>query len=110
MTEMFSNEPDKKSVKKEFTNGEWSPIITECSDWLLSVVISESEDRVICHTTADSKMSSEQQKANAHLISAAPDLFEACERALQVFDEENIYGQARLLIETSIRKALGFVS
>lgn len=45
------------------------------------------------------------QCANAKLIAAAPDLLEACIRSLQVLGEENIFGQARLLLVLAIKKA-----
>ena len=46
-----------------------------------------------------------EQRANAKLMAAAPELFEACERALQVLEQENIFGQARLLLAVAIKKA-----
>lgn len=42
---------------------------------------------------------------DAKLIAAAPDLLEACIRSLQVLGEENIFGQARLLLVLAIKKA-----
>ena len=46
------------------------------------------------------------REGNAKLIAAAPELLEACERALQVLEQENIFGQARLLLAVAIKKAL----
>ena len=46
------------------------------------------------------------REGNAKLIAAAPELLEACERALQVLEQENIFGQARLLLALAIKKAL----
>jgi hypothetical protein len=43
--------------------------------------------------------------SNAKLIAAAPEMLEACERALQVLESENIFGQARLLLAAAIKKA-----
>jgi hypothetical protein len=48
----------------------------------------------------------EEREANNKLIAAAPELLEACERALQVLEQENIFGQARLLLALAIKKAL----
>lgn len=69
-------------METKFTKGEWKTTIADCSDYLLCAVISESEDRVICHTTVDNKMSKEEQKANAKLIAAAPEMFNALEELL----------------------------
>lgn len=44
--------------------------------------------------------------ANIKIIEAAPELLEACERALQVLEQENIFGQARLLLVVALKKAL----
>lgn len=52
------------------------------------------------------RFSVEEREANNKLIAAAPELLEACERALKVLEQENIFGQARLLLAQAIKKAL----
>ena len=41
------------------------------------------------------------------LIAAAPDLLEACEKALARFKSEKMYGPDRKAIEAAIKKAKG---
>lgn len=84
-------------TNKKFTKGEWINLgyrvdvdiadglsgICEMSDW----------------------MPEEQMEANAKLIAAAPELLEACEKALDTLENENIFGQVRLLLAVAIKKA-----
>ena len=99
-------------METEFTKGNW--VIKESkfenTDIICQTVLmtdlkyNDLRSPVICDLYGQA---TEEGKANANLLSAAPDLFLACERALQVLDEENIYGQVRLLIVSAMRKALG---
>lgn len=51
----------------------------------------------------------DQADANARLIAAAPDLLEACKRALDIINKETcgFYGDDRKIIESAIAKATG---
>lgn len=96
-------------METKFTKGEWiitTPTSKSDPQRIATTAIQENPNKVpyICDMWG---IATEEGEANANLLSAAPELFEACERALQVFDEEHIYGQARLLIVAAMRKALG---
>ena len=69
-------------METKFTKGDWKTTIVELKDFFLCAVGSVEAERVICHTTPDPKMTSEECKANANLISAAPDMFNALEELL----------------------------
>jgi hypothetical protein len=45
--------------------------------------------------------------SNACLIAAAPDLLEACEKALARFESEKMFGPDRVALEEAIKKAKG---
>ena len=69
-------------METKFTKGEWKTTIAELKDFFLCAVGSVETKRVICHTNFDTKMTSEECKANAKLIAAAPDMFNALEELL----------------------------
>jgi hypothetical protein len=55
---------------------------------------------------SDEKNDSKEGLANAKLIAAAPELLKACEKALEVLTQENIFGETRLLLFSAIKNAL----
>ena len=69
-------------METKFTKGEWKATIAELKDFFLCAVGSVETKRVICHTNLDPEMTSEECKANAKLIAAAPDMFNALEELL----------------------------
>ena len=69
-------------METNFTKGEWKATIAELKDFFLCAVGSVETKRVICHTNIDYKMTSEECKANAKLIAAVPDMFNALEELL----------------------------
>ena len=90
-----------------YTKGQWeitSTLVT-CSTQI------ECDGKRICEVKHFDNFKQdpddEQGLANAKLIAAAPELLEACERALGVLEDENIFGQARLLLTVAIKKATG---
>lgn len=72
--------------------------------WYIETV-DQSHDNSFIGEIGGGLQSPSEVKANAKLVAAAPELLEACQRALQVLDELNIYGQARLLLTSAINKA-----
>jgi len=48
----------------------------------------------------------DEVETRAKRFCASDDMFEACERALNYFECEGIYGQARLLLAVAIHKAI----
>lgn len=92
-------------LKEKFTQGKWE----------IGKILSDNETDVVCngkricvvkhYKTFKTDPNYEQGIANAKLIAAAPELLEACERALEILEEENIFGQARLLLAVAIKKA-----
>jgi len=64
-------------LETKFTKGAWRTSIAELKDFFLCAVGSVESNRVICHTNADGKLDNEECKANAKLIAAAPDMFNA---------------------------------
>lgn len=91
---------------KKFTKGEWeifhesdgTPHIA-CNCEIISTINCGSYDG------GKTYKPTEEENANAKLIAASPDLLEACERALETLENENIFGQARLLLALAIKKA-----
>ena len=83
-------------MKTKFTKGEW----TYCN-YTRRI---KTKNSYICEMWGTA---TEEGLANTKLISAAPDLFEACKQALHILDSENIYGKTRLLIEAAMQKAIG---
>ena len=104
-------------MESKFSKGEWSlaHFAQENSNCVCGFVFSnESEECIatIHYKHNDSTEESEHPEletaiANAKLISATPELLEACQKALQVLESENIFGQARLLLAVAIKKAIG---
>jgi hypothetical protein len=70
------------------------------------VTLLESEMQEVARI-CEKQNTAEGSKAAEHtaIMSAAPELLEACERALEILEEENIFGQARLLLAVAIKKA-----
>ena len=73
-------------METKFTKGDWKATIAELKDFFLCAVGSVETKRVICHTNLDPEITSEECKANAKLIAAAPDLFEAAEMSKQFIE------------------------
>lgn len=104
-------------MENKFTKGEWNlpHLATKKNehDCDCGYILNEQYEGAIAtvHFTSKSRNFGhdnpplEEAIANAKLICAAPELLEACERALQVLESENIFGQARLLLAVAIKKA-----
>ena len=92
-------------METKFTEGNW--IVKQNQEFPTLHEIWSGENRGEVPTFIAKTCYAPRSEANANLISAAPDLFEACERALQVLNDENIWGQSRLLIVAAMRKAIG---
>ena len=75
-------------METKFTKGDWKTTIAELKDFFLCAVGSVETKRVICHTNLDPKMTSEECKANANLISAAPDMFNALK---DLYDDREVW-------------------
>lgn len=75
-------------METKFTKGEWKTTIAELKDFFLCAVGSIETKRVICHTNIDYKMTSEECKANAKLIAAAPDLLDSCIELFEYYKSE----------------------
>ena len=87
---------------EKFTQGEWYQAISpETKKAYIGAKKTHYIAEVLTH-----EWDFEETEANAKLIAAAPELLEACQRALQVLDSENIFGQARLLLAVAIKKAV----
>jgi len=48
-----------------------------------------------------------EAEANAQLISAAPDMYEACMKALNLLHQHSIYGETELALRSALTKAQG---
>jgi hypothetical protein len=72
--------------------------------WYIETV-DQSHDNSFIGEIGGGLQSPTEIKANAKLVAAAPELLEACQRALQTLEDNNIFGQARLLLTVAIRKA-----
>ena len=107
--------------EQKFTSAPWSQSLTICDEeGNYSTQVFSTETGETIATLAWAKMPPQKvvidgkpkiqtgtyREGNAKLIAAAHELLEACERALQVLEQENIFGQARLLLVVAIKKAL----
>jgi hypothetical protein len=92
--------------KEKHTEGNWKyrPDIVGNSFYIETV--DQSHDRTFIGEIGGGLQSKIEIEANAKLVSTAPELLEACQRALEVFESENITGQARLLLAVAIKKAV----
>ena len=90
------------------TPGPWTVISgsKKLDYWIQGPIVNEDEFRDICSlSTWDSD---ERIKANAHLIAAAPDLLEACYRAIGCGGLNHIVDtKVRKQVEAAIAKAEG---
>lgn len=93
-------------MKKRFTDEDWKyrPAIGENCYYIETV--DQKHQNTFIGEVGGGLQSSIEIEANAKLVAAAPQLFEACERALEILEQENIFGQARLLLAVAIKKAL----
>lgn len=95
-------------MKKKHTIGEWK--MSNTPEYFVpksSTIQIESDlsEGWICKVQNNGVIGVEEGEANAKLIAAAPELLEACQRAMQTLEYENIYGQARMLLAVAIKKA-----
>lgn len=91
-------------LETKHTDGNWKVLPDETFPTLHQIWNDSNSDDIptyIARTCYAPK-----SEANAKLIAAAPELLEACQRAFQVLESENIFGQARLLLAMAIKKAL----
>lgn len=92
--------------KNKFTKGEWS------YDDIETNAIYADEDKIICDMNYScDEISMEEVEANARLIAAAPDLFEACKMLMEIVGDEEValvnYSNAVDAAEKAIAKAKG---
>lgn len=92
--------------ESKFTQGEWSYRPTATNNGYYIETVDQSHQNTFIGEVGGGLQSKSEIEANAKLVAAAPELLEACERALQVLEQENIFGQARLLLAVAIKKAL----
>lgn len=92
--------------ESKFTQGEWSYRLTATNNGYYIETVDQSHQNTFIGEVGGGLQSKSEIEANAKLVAAAPELLEACERALQVLEQENIFGQARLLLAVAIKKAL----
>jgi len=88
------------------TQGNWKyrPDVVGNSFYIETV--DQSHDRTFIGEIGGGLQSKSEIEANAKLVSTAPELLEACQRALEVLESEQIFGQARLLLAVAIKKAV----
>lgn len=91
---------------EKHTSGEWKyrPDISGNSFYIETV--DQSHNKTFIGEIGGGLQSKTEIEANAKLVSVAPELLEACQEALKVFESEQIFGQARLLLAVAIKKAL----
>lgn len=69
---------------EKFTSGIWG-----CH--LDNTIRNDDCTRVICKVTPVRIIETDEDKANAHLIAAAPDMYKMLKECIQVFGEDNDY-------------------
>lgn len=91
-----------------YAKGEWHKIYD-----YERLLIADSHNNTICemHTlgSGDEQYDIENMEANAHLIATAPDLYEACEKALRTFEAHGIKptDPRYLMLQQALTKAKG---
>jgi len=92
------------SGKQKFTPGPWRVADS-------GIVHADRRDSGLYQPVADLFITNDvpkmQREANAHLIAAAPDLFEQLERALAVIEKSSIIWMGDDTAHAALRKALG---
>ncbi len=89
--------------KQKFTDGNWNIKQDQSFPTLHQIWNDVNSDDIPTYIARTCY--APRSEANAKLMAAAPELLEACQRALQVLESENIFGQARLLLAVAIKKA-----
>lgn len=90
-------------METKFTKGKW--ILKEQGDANEYAIITQDNKWVVAFRL-NGEQRIEEEKANAKLIAAAPDLFKACEEMIQYFDAENLSQcDAYYSIKNALKKA-----
>ena len=87
------------------TPGEWKYRKDVSGNGFYIETVDQSHEKTFIGEIGGGLQSTNEIEANAKLISVSPELLEACKRALEVLESENIFGQARLLLTVAIEKA-----
>ena len=73
-----------------YTKGDWKAYQTDIKPERWTICAGNTGEQGIAKTVLDNAIPPAEKKANAELISAAPDLYEACEQALRTFEAHRI--------------------
>ncbi len=85
-----------------YTKGEWELINPMNDEWIV-----KAHDGLIAVVSRNSLITSMTNKANAHLIAAAPELYRACKRVEQMLMYPSALSSEAKQYETEdLRKAL----
>ncbi|MBX9600408.1 MAG: hypothetical protein K2X35_05370 [Bryobacteraceae bacterium] len=94
------------------TQGKWSAVMAERGKlgkpetmrpiWLVHQIHAENRPQpIICELPEEADIPTAERRANAHLIAAAPDLYEAAQAALLVLGGVNVYWSTNQWAELS---------
>lgn len=73
-----------------YTKGEWRSCLTDTLPDRWTICAGEKGERGIAKTVLDNLIPPQEKEANAHLIAAAPELYEALSYIIRELDQANI--------------------
>lgn len=85
-----------------YTKGEWMADNGDSEYWGVFTDIDDDGICYMCEPNGKLLRTFDEAEANAHLISAAPDLYEACKLALNFIGRDK---QTRVILEKALAKA-----
>jgi len=88
----------------KFTKGNWNHINIGLSDFQQSAIVSKSENRVISHLYLPDNVINEEDKANAKLISSAPEMLEALIEIVNQWDKDIMAASYMMEVRELIKK------